>query len=63
MIFVVIAIIIAWKVVKRTRFLKPEEVDLHTDLQEIEDYTRDFEEKEDLKPASNGFVRILGKLW
>lgn len=31
-----------WKIFHRTKFLKPEEVDLVTGLAEIETYTREF---------------------
>jgi amino acid transporter len=31
-----------WKIFHRTKFLKPEEVDLVSGLAEIEEYTRDF---------------------
>lgn len=41
MVFIVLAIIIGWKVVKRTRFLRGEEVDLITDLKDIDDYTEE----------------------
>ncbi|TPX20089.1 hypothetical protein DIZ76_017886 [Coccidioides immitis] len=42
MIAVVPFLFIGWKVFKRTRFLKPTEVDLMQDLDEIEEYTRNF---------------------
>lgn len=41
MIFIVLAVFIGWKVIKRTRFLRGTEVDLHSDLAEIEEYTED----------------------
>lgn len=41
MIFVVIAIYIGWKIVKRTRFWRGHEIDFVTDLQDINDYTED----------------------
>lgn len=31
-----------WKIFHKTKFLKPEEVDLVSGLAEIEEYTRDF---------------------
>ena len=31
-----------WKLLKRTKWLKPEEVDLHRDVDEIEEYTRNY---------------------
>lgn len=42
MIGLVPLLFIGWKVLKRTRFRKPMEVDLVRDLEEIEEYTRNF---------------------
>ena len=33
---------VGWKLLKRTKWLKPEEVDLMKDVEEIEEYTRDY---------------------
>lgn len=33
---------VGWKLVKKTRWLKPEEVDLLRDVPEIEEYTRNY---------------------
>lgn len=63
MIFVVMAIVIFWKIVKRSKFLRAHEVDLQTDLAEIDEYTRDFQERERQKPPQSGFNRFLAKLW
>lgn len=41
MVFICIAIVLFWKVFKRTKFLKGHEVDLTSDLQDINDYTDD----------------------
>lgn len=41
MVFICIAIVLFWKVVKRTKFLKGHEVDLQSDLQDINDYTEE----------------------
>lgn len=41
MIFIVLAVFIGWKIIKRTRFLRGAEVDLQSDLAEIEEYTED----------------------
>lgn len=43
MIFLVPILFIIWKVVKKTKWKKPEEVNLYEDLEEIEEYQRDFE--------------------
>ena len=42
MIGVVPVLYIGWKVIKRTKFLKPTEVDLLKDLDEIEEYERNY---------------------
>lgn len=41
MIFIVLAIIIGWKLIKRTRYLRGTEVDLVSDLAELDEYTAD----------------------
>lgn len=33
---------LGWKIIRRTRILKPEEVDLHKDVEEIDEYTQNF---------------------
>ena len=33
---------IGWKILKKTRWLKPEAVDLYKDVEEIEEYTRNY---------------------
>jgi len=45
MIFLFPAFFVFWKVYKRTRWFRPEEVDLIRDVGEIEEYTRNFVEK------------------
>ena len=42
MIAVFPVLFIIWKLLKRTKFLKPEEVDLRKDVAEVEDYTRSY---------------------
>lgn len=42
MICVFPVLFISWKLLKRTKWLAPHEVDLFRDLAEIEDYTRDY---------------------
>ena len=44
MIGVFPVLFIGWKLLKRTKWLKPEEVDLLKDLDEIEAYTRNYVE-------------------
>lgn len=41
MVFVVIAIVLVWKPLKRTRFMRAHEIDFVTDIDEINDYTED----------------------
>ena len=45
MIGVFPVLFVGWKLLKRTKWLKPHEVDLQKDLDEIEEYTRDFVER------------------
>lgn len=42
MIGVFVVLYFGWKVLKKTKFLKPEEVDLRSGVKEIEEYTRDY---------------------
>jgi amino acid transporter len=58
-VFLFPVLFIGWKVLKRTKFFKPHEVDLVTDLAEIEEYHRTFVEK----PETNAFNRVLDKLF
>ena len=44
MIFVFPLLFVAWKLYKRTTWVRPEEADLRKDLAEIEEYTRNFVE-------------------
>lgn len=41
MVFICIAIVLFWKVFKKTKFLRGTEVDLTSDLQDINDYTEE----------------------
>ena len=42
MIFVSLAVFIAWKLFKRTKFIKPRDADLTTGLDEIEAHEAEF---------------------
>jgi amino acid transporter len=42
MIFVFPVIFIGWKLLKRTTWKRAEDIDLYQDLDEIEEYTRNF---------------------
>lgn len=42
MIGVFPVIFIVWKLLKRTRWMKPEEINLYEDLDEIEEYQRTY---------------------
>ena len=35
-------VFVCWKLIKRTKWLRPDEVDLTKDLDEIEEYTRNY---------------------
>jgi amino acid transporter len=58
-VFLFPVLFIGWKLLKRTKFIKAHEVDLVTDLAEIEEYHRTFVEK----PETNPFNRVLDKLF
>ncbi|KAF2131662.1 hypothetical protein P153DRAFT_365231 [Dothidotthia symphoricarpi CBS 119687] len=59
MVFLFPVIFVGWKLIKRTKWVKTQEMDLVTDLAEIDEYTRTFVEK----PETNMFNRILDKLF
>ena len=42
MIGVFPVLFVGWKVLKKTKWLRPEEVDLLRDVEEIEEYTRNY---------------------
>jgi len=42
MIGVFPVLFVTWKLLKKTRWMKPEEVDLYKDVEEIEEYTRNY---------------------
>lgn len=42
MIGVFPVLFVGWKLIKKTKFLKPEEVDLQQDLDEIDEYERNY---------------------
>lgn len=61
MIFLCPIIFVVWKVVKKTKWLKPTEVKLRThEVDEIEEYTRNFIEKEPKTVVHAFFNKILG---
>ncbi|KAF1956077.1 hypothetical protein CC80DRAFT_492368 [Byssothecium circinans] len=59
MIFLFPVLYLGWKFIKKTKLRKLHEVDLLQDLEEIEDYTRNFVEVEE----TNKFNKILDKLF
>ncbi|KAF2471983.1 uncharacterized protein BDR25DRAFT_259261 [Lindgomyces ingoldianus] len=59
MIFVFPVLFLGWKFIKRTKFMKPEEIDLYQDLEEIEEYTRNFVPT----PDKNAFDKWFNKLF
>lgn len=59
MIFVFPVIFIVWKVVHKTKFRAPEEVDLKQDLEEIEEYQRNYVPT----PDRNVFGKWLNKIF
>ncbi|KAI9734258.1 MAG: hypothetical protein M1834_002362 [Cirrosporium novae-zelandiae] len=50
---------IGWKVVKKTKIIKPEEADLWTGVEEIEEYQRNYVPK----PPRNKFMKYFDKIF
>ncbi|MCJ1255536.1 hypothetical protein MMC24_003352 [Lignoscripta atroalba] len=50
---------IFWKILKKTKWLKPEEVDLYKDVDEIEEYQRNYV----ARPPGNIFVKWSDKIF
>lgn len=59
MVFIFPTLFIGWKILKKTKFIRAADIDLVTDLAEIEDYTRNFVEVRE----TNAFIRVLDKLF
>jgi amino acid transporter len=59
MIFVFPVLYIGWKLIKRTKFIRAAEIDLYQDLDEIEEYTRNFVET----PPRNAVDKWFNKLF
>ncbi|KAI1342301.1 amino acid transporter [Xylariaceae sp. FL0016] len=50
---------VGWKIIHKTRIYKPDEVDLHQDLEEVEEYTRNFVPTPPKNAADKWFNRIF----
>jgi amino acid transporter len=59
MIIIFPVLYFGWKFIKKTKVHKLHEIDLQEDLEEIEEYTRNFVEVEE----TNKFAKILDKLF
>ncbi|KAF2856414.1 hypothetical protein T440DRAFT_384706 [Plenodomus tracheiphilus IPT5] len=59
MVMVFPVLYLGWKLLKKTKFVKPQDADLYSDVAEIEEYTRNFK----AKPETNPFIRVLDKLF
>jgi amino acid transporter len=59
MIFIFPVLYIGWKLIWKTKYKKPHEVDLQEDLEEIEEYTRNYVEVDD----QNRFNRWMDKIF
>ncbi|KAH7329543.1 putative general amino acid permease [Stachybotrys elegans] len=59
MVFLFPVLFIGWKIIHKTKIHKPVEVDLQKDLDEIEEYERNFVPT----PANTMFERVLDKLF
>jgi amino acid transporter len=58
-VFLFPTLFVGWKILKKTKWIKFEDMDLVTDLAEIEEYHRTFVDK----PETNAFNRVLDKLF
>lgn len=59
MIFIFPVLYLGWKFIKRTKFIKAHEVDLYQNVEEIEEYTRNFVPA----PDKNAFDKWFNKLF
>ncbi|KAF2745128.1 hypothetical protein M011DRAFT_149509 [Sporormia fimetaria CBS 119925] len=59
MIFVFPILFFGWKFIKKTKWMKPEEVDLYEGVAEIEEYTRNYVPA----PYRNNFVKYFDKIF
>ncbi|KAJ4296728.1 general amino acid permease agp2 [Kalmusia sp. IMI 367209] len=59
MIFIFPVLYLGWKLIKKTKYKKAHELDLQEDLEEIEEYTRNFVETKD----QNAFNRLMDKIF
>lgn len=59
MIFLFPVLFLGWKFIKKTKFKRAHEIDLYQDLEEIEEYTRNFVPK----PDKNAFDKWFNKLF
>lgn len=59
MIFIFPTLFVGWKIVKKTKFKRAHEIDLQQDLEEIEEYTRNFVPTHE----ENAFNRWLDKIF
>ncbi|OCK86446.1 amino acid permease [Lepidopterella palustris CBS 459.81] len=59
MIFVFPVLYIGWKIIKRTEFKGPMDIDLQQDLEEIEEYTRNFVPTPDKNVVDKWFNKLF----
>ena len=59
MIFIFPVLYLGWKFIKKSKYKKAHELDLQEDLEEIEEYTRNFVETKD----QNAFNRLMDKIF
>ncbi|KAL1599605.1 general amino acid permease agp2 [Paraconiothyrium brasiliense] len=60
MIFIFPVLYIGWKLLHKTKYKKAHEIDLQEDLEEIEEYTRNFVEVEDQNVFNRWMDKIFG---
>lgn len=59
MIFVFPILYLGWKLIKKTKWVKPHEADLFTGVEEIEEYTRNFVPAPDKNWVDKWFNKIF----
>lgn len=60
MIFIFPVLFLGWKFVKKTKWKKAHEIDLREDLEEIEEYTRNYVEVKDQNKFNRWMDKIFG---
>ena len=60
MIFIFPVLFVGWKIIKKTKWKKAHELDLQEDLEEIEEYQRNYVEVQDQNVFNRWMDKIFG---